>query len=259
MNYKADITQLYETSVQRITKWMRKYDIAIISAYRDKLQHIVRHHEERTYMKILDNDGSKRAIRKGDRLSILEQRRRSKILSLFLLQKRYGIARINDGETESYLAVNLSRDPDFLRTLFVLSEWFNQDSLLYKLNNDPTAYVIGTNDRGLPGYRKRKVSRWAEELPSKIMTSIKNTSIGGLLHNESQPQKCAVTFEPPRPTVPSDYKKTPEDIANDWYDIVVEKGISLREIPDGFFGRWGFSLCCGDTINGDAPNDLWHA
>jgi hypothetical protein len=99
-----------------------------------------------------------------------ENRKRNTELKAALLKYGYGVTSLDGrfaeagemfpGKETSYFVVNRNNDPEFFNNVFRLSEYFNQDSFLYKPEGTMEAKLIGTNnaerneDWGQPGYQQ---------------------------------------------------------------------------------------------------------
>ena len=125
----------------------------------------------------------------GYRFSLAENRERNQKLKASLLAHHYGVTSIygswiegiagsNSREVaeESYFVVNLNDDPNFYENLFRLSEYFNQDSFLFKEKGSDTAVLVGTNMSGFPEYGKQTTAGQLTSLPSKFMSRIKKAA-----------------------------------------------------------------------------------
>ena len=149
---------LNESSINRIVDWLDKYDIACISATRCMYNNAT----NRTY------DDRPDEYKKADapyRYTNKENRARNSHLKAALLKKGYGVTNIQGSYIEAYrdknpiersepsmFVVNLNNDPDFFTNIFELSEFYNQDSFLYKKKGTDCAFLVGTNNGEFPGY-----------------------------------------------------------------------------------------------------------
>jgi hypothetical protein len=143
---------LYEmSSMSRIYSWIISKDVAGITANRITLKNV-------TDNTLLD-------IKIGEDYTQKQNRERNKELKSVLLKLGYGVTYVlgsylEGGATKSiensYIVVNLNDDPMFRENLFKLSEYYNQDSFLFKPKNDEFAYLIGTNKNDYPGYKQTK-------------------------------------------------------------------------------------------------------
>lgn len=152
LNYE----NINESSINRVRKWFEEKECACISAYRGSLCNTT----ENTFF------GNKK---EGDLFSKKENQERNKELKSLLLKFGYGVTSQDGfyiekdsdqrfgGKEVSFLVVNLNNDPDFFKNLFDLSEFFNQDSFLYKKPNDDEAVLVGTNGSDDPGFGNKKV------------------------------------------------------------------------------------------------------
>lgn len=146
---------LIESTINRVREWMDQKECACISAYRNKLENQVPN---------TNTDG----LEDGHIFTKKENQERSKLLKAWLLKLGYGVTaqdgiyveetsgQKSDGKEVSFLVVNLNDDPLFFDNLFRISEYFNQDSFLYKKPGEEEAYLIGTNKAEFPGYRSQK-------------------------------------------------------------------------------------------------------
>lgn len=251
--YQAE--KLYEFSATRVMQWMNKYDIATITAFRHKLANIKKGYESLTYMKVADKNGNKRNIESGEAFTTYEKRRRNAMLKLMLLKKRYGVTSIHNnwiegltGEElyevveESFFVANLNNDPQFLETLFKLSEWFNQDSVLFKLKNNSKVYLKGTNADKAVGYGLTKLSGELTFLPSKLMSRIRNAAFAFA-------DKGDYCLFPSLCYENAHKRNFNECLLWDWGRLTTDEGVELDEVPYGFtrqaFGH-SYSAVVGD-------------
>ena len=172
-----EIDLIFESSWSRVLQWINSYDIATITAFRSKLKDVTEH----TF--IPENK------QVGDSFTLQENRVRNKELKAKLLSCGYGVTNIHGnyiegisgadavevGE-ESFFVVNLKNDSNFYNELFQLSEYYNQDSFLYKPKEDEQAYLVGTNNSDYPGYQQKDIAGTLTSLPSKFMSRIKNAA-----------------------------------------------------------------------------------
>lgn len=147
-----------ESSISKILHYVQNFECATISASRGKLTNLT----DKTYVP---------ADYEGERpLTKAENRVRNNELKAALLKHGYGVTSLDGrfaeagevfpGKETSYFVVNRNDDPDFYQTLFDLSEYFNQDSFLYKPAGTMAAKLVGTNNAerneewGQPGYNQ---------------------------------------------------------------------------------------------------------
>lgn len=169
---QLEMTELQESSLNRVLSFMEQHDIACITAFRDEFLNATK--------KTLDDRPE--GLKEKDKADGItnpaaftpyqyttdEKRKRNRDLNAALLNLRYGVTKmhgnfiedfgkINAKEVgeESFFVVNLNDDPDFYNNIFALSEYYNQDSFLYKPKGSNHAYQCGTNNAGWPGYGNR--------------------------------------------------------------------------------------------------------
>lgn len=130
---------LTETSWIRLYRKMRRFDLAIISAFRP-----------------IDKES-------GEDLSLKQNRSRNKLLKKELVTRLgYGVAKVcknwaefvDDLEVEmgeeSFLAVNVRDEKDFFEKMERLGQKYDQDAVLLKPVGKE-ACLLGTNESGYPG------------------------------------------------------------------------------------------------------------
>lgn len=174
---KEDVETLCESSWSRVIRWMETHDISTITAFRGALKDVT----ENTFIP----DGCSA----GYQFSLKENRERNRQMKATLLSKGYGVTSIfgswiegiagadaKEVAEESFFVVNLKDDPNFFDELFKLSEYFNQDSFLYKEKGSDTAVLVGTNASDFPGYGNKVVAGELTSLPSKFMSRIKKAA-----------------------------------------------------------------------------------
>lgn len=150
LDNEFDSEKFLESSLTRVWQHSEKYDVAIITAFRDK--------EEYCYYK--DKFDQEKEY------TLEENKERNKQLKSVLLKKRYGITNIKGSYIEnfetpkaievkedSFFVVNFNNDPDFKDVIYKLGRYFCQDCILYK-EKDKDAVLIGTNYSDYPGYNK---------------------------------------------------------------------------------------------------------
>ena len=119
----------------------------------------------------------------GYEFSKSDNKKRNSELKASLLYLGYGVTDIHrnyieedsykEGAEESFFVVNKNNDPKFFDTIFKLSEYYNQDSFLYKDVNDKNAYLIGTNASYFPGYKNKIKQGPIRFIAGKYMSHIK--------------------------------------------------------------------------------------
>lgn len=165
-----------DSNLDRIEKWINSKEIAGITAFRKELKDV--HNQEATLIdKPIDGTPEER------RYSKQENRARNRDLKMALARKGYGVTSVMglypEGGVpkteESFLVVNLPDDPEFYDVLFRLSEWYNQDTFLYKPKGEPEAVLVGTNDDDFVGYgNSRPAGQFAKNVQGDFMSRLKN-------------------------------------------------------------------------------------
>lgn len=140
---KSKSNIIEESSISRIMKYVNDFECASISASRGTLKDTT----ENTY--IPDNY-------EDTALTKEENKSRNTLLKAKLLKLGYGVTALDGkyaeagmtypGKETSYFVVNRNNDPEFFNNIFKLSEYFNQDSFLYKPAGTTDAKLIGTNN-----------------------------------------------------------------------------------------------------------------
>ncbi len=217
----SKIEAIYESSWSRVLKWIEDYDIATITAFR----HTLKDTTDRTF--IPNNEEI------GDTFSLSENRERNKLLKARLLSLGYGVMAIHGSyiegangadaievSEESFFVVNLKNDTNFYKNLFILAEYFNQDSFLYKAKDEKDAYLIGTNNADYPEYGNKVITGSLTSLPSKFMSRIKNSAIAFV--NKDKP-----TFQ---------NRKKIRQMYEDWIMLYKKNGVILETIDDFSMG-----------------------
>lgn len=145
-----------ESSISKILYYVKNFECATISASRGKLTNLT----DNAY--VPEDYADERDLTKE------ENRKRNTELKAKLLKLGYGVTALDGrfaeagemfpGKETSYFVVNRNEDPEFFNNIFRLSEYFNQDSFLYKPAGTMSAKLIGTNnaerneDWGQPGF-----------------------------------------------------------------------------------------------------------
>ena len=173
------VQNLYESSINRITTWMNNHDIACITAWRDKLCNI--ENVDKTCITLNNKE-----LPINYEFSKSDNKKRNSELKAALLYLGYGVTDIHgnyieedsykEDAEESFFVVNKNNDPKFFDTIFKLSEYYNQDSFLYKDVNDKNAYLIGTNASYFPGYENKIKQGPIRFIAGKYMSRIKNAA-----------------------------------------------------------------------------------
>ncbi len=149
-----------ESSIRRMLQWLIDCDCAFISASRSELRDI--RDDKSTYL------GPNKDWKEGKRFTPEENRQKNKLMVAELLQLGYGVTKIKcvnpDGMTdetsaERYLVVNRCNDGNFLNQLLRIAEYYNQDSIYYKVKGKMEGSLIGTNNCGWPEYHQKGEDR----------------------------------------------------------------------------------------------------
>lgn len=158
--------------ISRIEKWVNSKDIAGISAFRFELKNV-------TSNTLLDKEVDKKEL---SRYTKKENLQRNIKLKSALLKLKYGITRIagsfieggdSEVQEESFIVVNLNDDPDFKNNIFKLSEYYNQDSFLYKPKDSDVAFLIGTNYDDYVGYKNEKLTgKFYKKVSAQFMSRL---------------------------------------------------------------------------------------
>ena len=146
-----------ESSINRIMKYVKDFECAAISASRGMIKDVT----DNTFIPVDYKD---------QQLTAEINKKRNSLLKAKLLKLGYGVTALDGkyaeagtefpGKETSYFVVNRNEDPEFFNNIFKLSEYFNQDSFLYKPVGTTEAKLIGTNnaerneDFGTPGYNQ---------------------------------------------------------------------------------------------------------
>ena len=158
-----------ESGFNSVLSWMRQYDIACITAFRDEFKNSTPRTLDDRPQKLIDADRGNGIYSTIDKTpykySLKEKVLRNRDLKAILLSLGYGVTNINGNYIENYgtinaielgegsfLVVNLKNDSDFKKHIFELSEYYNQDCFLFKPKGSDEAYSIGTNYGEYPGY-----------------------------------------------------------------------------------------------------------
>lgn len=247
---ETKIKALYESSWSRVLQWIDSYDIATITAFRGKLQNVT----DKTYIP------NGKEI--GDTFTLQENRQRNRLLKAKLLSFGYGVTAIHGSyiegangtdstevAEESFFVVNLKNDTNFFSNLFALSEYFNQDSFLYKSANEEDAYLVGTNNNGFPEYGEKLVAGKLTSLPSKFMSRIKNAAFAFVnkdnwIVKQSKEDLSADDMNDfensyswkndEKPTFQN--RKAKRGLTEDWVKLYKDKGVVLETLDDYSMG-----------------------
>jgi len=154
-----------EASISRILSLTKKYDCAIITAFRDELAYCLYDAEDLTKISIYDNKG------------------RNKALKAYLLYNKYAITNVKGNYIENYISekqkeldaeskevivraepkekkedsffvVNINDDPKFIENIIKLGKLFCQDAVMIFEKESGSKYLYGTNNSPYPGLDK---------------------------------------------------------------------------------------------------------
>lgn len=186
---KGTIYKLYESSINRISDYIKNYECAIITAWRDELKDVTKdtfkpnhiyHEKGKRGNKIVGEpftDDSKM-------FNTREKKYYNTQLKDTLRKYGYGVTKVRgsyreygkqEAQEESYFVVNLNDDPNFKKNIFKLSEYYNQDSFMYSPKGTDNGFLIGTNNAAWPGYGNEEASnQFKRGVQSIFMSRIGN-------------------------------------------------------------------------------------
>ena len=186
---------LNESTMNRISDYIRNYECAIITAWRNTLQDTtdntfkpshISHNKEKVNGKVIGR-GKKvvgEPMQNGEDFSTEEKKYYNRELKAALLSLGYGVTQIrgsykeygqSESQEESLLVVNLKDDPKFKENIFKLSEYYNQDSFMYSPKGSDEGILIGTNNAPFPGYGEEIPSgKFKRDVQSMFMSRIGN-------------------------------------------------------------------------------------
>lgn len=175
-------TSLFESSISRVWEATKKFDVAMMSAWRSAMIDCV--DEEKCT---------------GAKPTKAEKDKNNEDLRRALLQRMYGVTRIQGGFVEGYggkdarevcensfFIVNLNNDVSFFKVLEGLGRYYCQDSIFCKPLGE-TPYLLGTNNAPFPSlgnksYLPNLKVGWevepTEENPGKARTEF-YSKVGG--------------------------------------------------------------------------------
>lgn len=175
-----------ESSLNRVIEHMDNYDIACITAYRNRFVHQTSKTNDdrvKTNKNQYDEEGIYHYTTK-------EKVSRNRELKAYLLKLGYGVTNINGNYIEDYgtinakelgeksfFVVNIKNGPNFYKNLFEISEYYNQDCFLYKPKGSDIAYNIGTNNCSYPGYGvKDNIGKLQLNIDNEFLSRVGNKS-----------------------------------------------------------------------------------
>jgi hypothetical protein len=141
--------KINEASLSRIWHWTQKHDTAIITASRVKNENCV---------EITEGEEKDQIFTKE------ENKERNKDLYAVLIEKKYGVTKVNGNYIENFqtsnatevsevafFVVNVRDDKNFFETIINLGKFYCQDSVLLIPMVDEGPYLYGTNYATYPG------------------------------------------------------------------------------------------------------------
>ena len=186
---KTTINTLYESSMNRIHEYVKNYECAIITAWRDELKDVtdntfkpnhIYHEKGKRGNKIVGEPFSA----DNNKFNTREKKFYNTQLKDTLRKYGYGIIKVRgsyreygkqEAQEESYFVVNLNDDPDFKKKMFEISEYYNQDSFMYSPKGTDEGFLIGTNKAAWPGYGNEEPSnKFKRDVQSIFMSRIGN-------------------------------------------------------------------------------------
>ena len=182
---------LSEFTLRIIEKWIYETDIAVITSFRSELKNVTPN-----TLITGGNSGDGKFSEDENRLRFLDLR-----ATLYYLH--YGVTELgnraepyyNVTSGSQYVVTNLVHDKNFKKNIFTLSEYFNQDSFLYKPECDINAYLIGTNHSENPGYGIEKLQGiFTKVIPDGFLP--KKEAQGYLFGTHGNPQNI-LSFDSP--------------------------------------------------------------
>ena len=150
---------LYESTMNRVMGWIKNYECAILTAWRNR------------YTDVTDNTFIPTHIHFNRKLYAA------------LLRLGYGVTNIREcskqeEQEDSFLVVNLNDDTDFKSNIFTLSDYYDQDSFMYSPKGSDEGILIGTNDAEFPGYGNQIPSgKFHRDVQSLFMSRIGNKGL----------------------------------------------------------------------------------
>jgi hypothetical protein len=228
-----------EASISRILSLTKKYDCAIITAFRDELAYCLYDAEDLTKISIYDNKG------------------RNKALKAYLLYNKYAITNVKGNYIENYISekqkeldadseevivraepkekkedsffvVNINDDPKFIENIIKLGKLFCQDAVMIFEKESGSKYLYGTNNSPYPGLDKTdSFSHYNFGDEAEFMTKVKGRPFHAYTPKEDELEKIDTLkkdftkfYEKPEGITRFDFKKDmvlPKDEFNENY------------------------------------------
>ena len=240
LNNKQKVPEiLTESSMSRIISLTKKYDCAIITAFRDKLAYCLYDTENLEEISIYDNKG------------------RNKALKAVLLNNKYAITNVKGTYIENYISekqkeldaiskevvvrpepkekkedslfvVNINDDSNFIEEIIKLGKLFCQDAVMIFEKDSGAKYLYGTNNAPFPGLdQKDTFSHYNFGKESQFMTKINGRPFNAYNPNDEELEKMDTlnkdftkTYKNPEGVTRFDFKKDmvlPKDEFNENY------------------------------------------
>lgn len=190
---------LIEASMGRILSLTKKYDCAIITAFRDKLINCLNTEDVFAKINIYDNKG------------------RNKALKAHLLYNKYALTNVKGNYIENYVSekqkeldakseeeveirpepkekiedslfvVNLNEDPKFIDNIIKLGKLFCQDAVMIFEKDSGSKYLYGTNNSPYPGLDKTdSFSHYNFGDEAEFMTKVKGRPFHAYTPNDEE-------------------------------------------------------------------------
>lgn len=183
-----------ESSLSRIKNWIFSKDIAGVTAFRYRLTNV-------TPNTLMDIEG-------GEIYSKVQNIRRNRALKSALIMLHYGVTKVAGSyiekqpdakdielQEESFVVVNLNDDPKFKDNIARLSEYYNQDSFLFKEKDNLIASLVGTNNAIEPGYKQVvEVGQFHEKVNATYMSRIRGQGYAFSFNDDFNPLSPHTAF-----------------------------------------------------------------
>lgn len=138
--------------------------------------------------------------------NVNEDAERNRELMAALLCLGYGVIKVHGAhwanqeeapdQKEYLLVVNSDNKPEFHKTLFRLSEYYNQDSFCYKSKETSVAYNVGTSSNGNPGYNnKTRNGAFVKNVTDEFITRLGNKGFTLTSNEPSEPGQPRTRYE----------------------------------------------------------------
>ena len=186
--------ELQESSLNRVADFIRRYDIACITAYRDKFENATAKTLDDRPEELKERDKAAGITDPSKftpyKYTTADKKRRNHELRAELLDLKYGVTTMRGNYIENFgtlsakelgedscFVVNLHDDPLFYNRLFALSEYYNQDCFLFKSKDSEEAYNVGTNNGQYPGYaQKDNIGKLHFNIENEFLSRVGNKS-----------------------------------------------------------------------------------